>query len=145
MWRPGAWRVTPAMLADLVRQGQLAVARDDDRVAGCVRVASIDAGTAELGLLSVADAARGTGVGRARMRFAERCALDRGHATMRLQLLVPREGVHAFKQRLDAWYRRAGYRVVAAEDFAAGYPESAAWLAAPCELVTYERPLSAAG
>jgi L-amino acid N-acyltransferase YncA len=50
-------------------------------------------------------------------------------------LLVPREGAHAGKQALDAWYSRRGYRPVARR------PVEAADSAVACEFVTYERPL----
>jgi hypothetical protein len=60
---------------------------------------------------------------------------------MRLTLLVPQEGSHPFKERLDAWYRRQGYRVIGRADFAAMHPEPARLLAVACDLVTFERPL----
>jgi hypothetical protein len=75
------------------------------------------------------------------MAFAHDLARGRGHTAMRLTLLVPREGSHAFKIRLDDWYRRQGYRVVGRADFAATHPEPASLLAVACDLVTFERAL----
>jgi hypothetical protein len=60
---------------------------------------------------------------------------------MRLTLLVPREGSHPFKVRLDGWYRRQGYRIVGRADFSATHPEPARFLVVPCDLVTFERAL----
>ena len=48
----------------LVASGELAAAREDGRVVGCIRVTSLDAQTAELGLLAVAGERTGSGVGR---------------------------------------------------------------------------------
>ena len=64
---------------------------------------------------------------------------------MRLELLVPRHGTHPAKERLHGWYSRLGYRPVGRDDFTAGYPELAPWLAVPCDLVAYAKPLGSAG
>jgi GNAT superfamily N-acetyltransferase len=136
LWQPGRERVTAADVADLIARGELAVADGDGRLMGCVRVAG-----AELGLLAVARDATGRGVGGALVRFAEATERARGAAEMRLELLVPRAGTHPAKERLHAWYSRLGYRVVGRTEFEAGYPEAALWLAVPCDLVTYSKPL----
>ena len=141
LWRDGTERILPDELRALVASGELAVAREDGRVVGCVRVTSLDRRTAELGLLSVAGERSGSGVGRALMAFAHDVARGRGHTAMRLTLLVPRDGSHPFKVRLDGWYRRQGYRVVGRADFAATHPEPARLLLAPCDLLTFERAL----
>jgi GNAT superfamily N-acetyltransferase len=141
LWREGSERIAEEDLRALVASGQLAAAREDGRVVGCVRVSSPDARTAELGLLAVAGERAGSGVGRALMAFADDVARERGHTAMRLTLLVPREGSHPCKVRLEDWYRRQGYRVVGRADFAATHPEPAALLAIACDLVTFERAL----
>ena len=141
MWRAGTERILINELRALVAAGELAAAREGGCVIGCVRVTSVDARTAELGLLAVAGERTGAGVGGALMAFAHDLAREREHATMRLTLLVPRTGSHPFKVRLDAWYHRLGYRVVGREDFAVAHPEPAKLLAAPCDLLTFQRPL----
>ena len=141
LWREGTERISVDEVRALVAAGELAAAREDGRVVGCVRVTSLDAGTAELGLLAVAGERTGSGVGRALMDFAHDLARGRGHTAMRLTLLVPKEGSHPFKVRLDGWYRRQGYRIVGRADFAATHPEPARFLVVPCDLVTFERAL----
>jgi predicted N-acetyltransferase YhbS len=141
LWRDGAERISDEGLRALVASGDLAAAREDGRVVGCVRVTSLDARTAELGLLSVAPERGGGGVGRALMDFAHDLARERGHTTMRLLLLVPREGAHTFKDRLEAWYTRQGYGVVGSQDFAEYAPEPARDLLVGCDVVAFERPL----
>jgi GNAT superfamily N-acetyltransferase len=142
LWQDGFQRTSTTAIGAIAAAGELAVARDGDRLLGCVRVAPIDDTTAELGLLSVADDLRSSGVGSALVSFAEQLSRERGFATMRLQLLVPRASTHPFKQRLDAWYRRLGYSVLRREAFAARHPQPAHLLVTPCDFVIYERPLS---
>lgn len=141
LWREGTERIADDGLHALVAAGELAAAREHGRVVGCVRVTSLEPRTAELGLLAVAGERAGSGVGRALMAFAHALARGRGHAAMRLTLLVPRDGQHPFKVRLEDWYRRQGYGVVGRADFAATHPEPARFLVAPCDLVTFERAL----
>jgi GNAT superfamily N-acetyltransferase len=141
LWREGAARISDDDLRALIASGQLAAAREDGRVVGCVRVTSLDARTAELGLLAVAGDRAGSGVGSALMAFAHDLARERGHSAMRLTLLVPQDGSHPFKVRLDQWYRRQGYRTVGRADFAQTHPEPAGLLAVACDLVTFERAL----
>ena len=141
LWRAGTDRLLPDELRALVASGELAAAREDGSVVGCVRVTSLDRRTAELGLLAVAADRSGSGVGSALMAFAHDLARERGHTAMRLTLLVPRDGSHPFKVRLDGWYRRQGYRVVGRADFAVTHPEPAGLLLVPCDLLTFERAL----
>jgi predicted N-acetyltransferase YhbS len=141
LWREGTERISDEELRALIAAGELAAAREDGRVVGCVRVTSLDTRTAELGLLAVAGGRSGSGVGRALIAFAHDLARGRGHTAMRLTLLVPQSGSHPFKVRLDDWYRRQGYRVVGRAEFAVSHPEPARLLLAPCDLVTFERAL----
>ena len=141
LWREGAQRISDDDLRALIAAGELAAAREDGQVVGCVRVTSLEPRTAELGLLAVAGERAGSGVGRALMGFAHDLARERGHTAMRLTLLVPQEGSHPYKVRLDEWYRRQGYRSVARADFAATHPEPAWLLVVACDLVTFERAL----
>jgi GNAT superfamily N-acetyltransferase len=142
---PGRERITAPELAECVARREFAAAFDEDRPVGCVRVTLPDAATGELGVLAVARDATGRGVGQALVDFAEAAARERGATVMRLELLVPRDGAHPAKVRLHAWYSRLGYRVVARGDFAAGYPEAALWLAVPCDLLAYAKPLGGTG
>lgn len=139
LWRDDAPRMTIAGLAEMVRAGEIAVVRRRGVVAGCVRVRVREGDVGELGLLAVSPDAQGAGVGRELVDFAEATNRARGVATLGLELLVPRDGAHPAKERLDAWYRRLGYRPVARVDFADAYPEPSRSLARPCDLVTYRK------
>jgi GNAT superfamily N-acetyltransferase len=130
LWEPGSVRISADDLRALAAAGELAVARRDGEIAGCVRV-----GSGELGLLAVSARHAGTGVGRALVAFAEEVNRARGARTMGLVLLVPRAGTHPFKQRLHEWYTRLGYAVVGSR------PADFPGLAVPCRLMVYEKRL----
>ena len=136
---PGRERVTAHELEACVERGELVAAYERRRPLGCVRVTR-----GEFGLLAVVRDATGRGVGRALVDFAEAAARERGATVMRLELLVPRDGTHPAKERLHAWYSRLGYVAVRRDDFAVAYPEAALWLAVPCDLVGYAKPLGRA-
>ena len=129
-------------LRALVAAGELAAAREDGRVVGCVRVTSLDPRTAELGLLAVAGERSRVGRGRALMAFAHDLARGRGHTAMRLTLLVPQEGSHPFKVRLDELVPPPGLPDRRARGLRGDAPGAgaASW-SSPCDLVTFERAL----
>jgi GNAT superfamily N-acetyltransferase len=142
LWHPGALRVIADDVHALIARGELAVARRDGRVVGCVRVRQLDPATGELGLLAAARDTLGLGIGRDLIGFAEELSRARGATAMQLRLLVPRGFEHPFKVRLDGWYTRLGYRVVRRLDFAAELPAPAGELATACDLLVYEKPLA---
>lgn len=142
LWVAGARRTSHQDLADLIRRGEIAAAVSDGTVVGSVRLHQLDATTAEFGMLMADPERRGVGIGRELVAFAERWARGRGLTAMQLELLVPRSFTHPAKEFLREWYERAGYRVVHVGTLDDSYPELAARLATPCELVTYRKELA---
>ena len=57
---------------------------------------------------------------------------------------MPRSGRHPSKQFLRAWYSRRGYRRIRTRRIDDAHPHLAPLLATPCDLLVYERVLSAA-
>ena len=145
LWKP-EWERTalPPLERELERR-EIAVAMEDDRPVGCVRVTLPDPDTGELGLLAVDPAAHGAGIGGALVRFAEDVSRVRGATYMRLELLVPHAGTHPAKERLHAWYSRLGYEVTGAGDFVELYPVVKDLVAVRCDLRGYRKRLVAAG
>lgn len=141
LWRPGAERTSPAEIAALIADGQIATARDGDRVVGSVRLQSLDADTAEFGMLAADPELRGRGIGRRLVAFAEALAAERGARTMQLELLVPTTWIHPSKEFLRDWYERIGYRVVRTGHLAELSPDLAALLATECDLIVFHKPL----
>ena len=141
LWVEGAARVTRSELADLIRAGEIAVARRSGVIVGCVRVQRLDEATGEFGMLTADPAHRGIGIGRELMRFAERRNRAQGVGTMQLELLVPRDWEHPVKQFLAAWYTRSGYRLARTGTIDEAYPSLAPLLATPCDFQIYRKDL----
>jgi GNAT superfamily N-acetyltransferase len=142
LWRDHAQRITAAEVAQHIRSGEVAVARAREEIVGSIRVWDLVNGRSEFGLLVTAPEHRGLGVGSALIAFAERHSRDRGRRAMRLELLAPRGWTHPDKQRLDAWYRRIGYRAMSTASVTSVHPRLAPQLACPCDFVVYEKPLA---
>jgi GNAT superfamily N-acetyltransferase len=141
IWVEGAARTTEAEMAELIRAGQIAVVRSDERVVGSVRVQQLDDGVGEFGMLVAAPEERGTGIGTKLVSFTERWARQRGLSRMQLELLVPRTWAHPVKEFLRDWYTRIGYRVVRQGDFGRDYPALVPHLACPCDFLVFRKDL----
>ena len=140
LWRDGARRTTSTELAELIREGQIAVATRCGQIVGCVRVFDAAGDTGELGMLVSAPDERGRGIGSALVAFAEEHARERGRSAIRLELLVPRDRRHPGKEQLRAWYGRLGYRPVRSAGVEERYPHLVPLLATPCDIEAYEKP-----
>ncbi len=135
LWQEGARRIGAEQVAEEIARGGMLVARLGDGVVGCASVRRLDDTTFELGLVSAAPEAWGSGVGRRLADAAEELARARGATEMQLQVLVPRAGAHPNKVRLRSWYERRGYRVTGTKPF------EAPRLARPCEFLVFRKPL----
>jgi GNAT superfamily N-acetyltransferase len=142
LWIDGATRTTAAEVAELIRAGEIAVARLRGRIVGCVRIQRLDEQTGEFGMLVADTAHRGVGIGRELVRFAERKCSAEGLSTVQLELLVPRGWTHPTKEFLAAWYSRIGYRVARTGTIDEAYPALAPLLATPCDFVIYQKALA---
>ena len=142
LWADGGARTDPGEVGDMIAAGQIAVARDDGGVVGCVRVHQLDDRTGEFGLLAADPARRGEGIGRDLVRYAEDVSRERGLDVMQLELLVPREWSHPSKEFLHGWYTRIGYRPVRTVRIEESYPHLVSLLAAPCDFVVYHKQLA---
>jgi GNAT superfamily N-acetyltransferase len=141
LWVDGAARTDHAEVREMIGAGQIAVARVDGRMVGCIRIQQLDGGTGEFGLLAADPAERGIGVGRELVSFAEDLSRRRGLDVMQLELLVPRGWTHPSKEFLHAWYTRIGYRPVRRGTIDESYPHLAPLLATPCDFVVYHKAL----
>ena len=140
LWLEGTTRTTPAEIAAAIRSGGMLAATLEGRLVGAAYVHPLDAGTADLGLISTATDQWGGGIGRRLVRSAEELMRSRGVTTMQLEVLVPKEWSHPAKDHLRRWYTRLGYRVIRSA------PVEAAWLAerlaTPCEFLIFHKPLA---
>jgi hypothetical protein len=92
LWHVGATRIQPREIAAAIRNHGLIAASLEGRLVGCAYVRQLDAGTADLGLISTATDSWGSGIGRELVRSAEELMRSRGVTTMQLELLVPKDG-----------------------------------------------------
>ena len=143
LWTEGATRTTVDEVTGLTQAGQIAVAGLDGGLVGSIRVQRLDESTGEFGMLVADPAHRGVGVGRELVRFAEGKCRAEGLGTMQLELLVPRDWSHPWKEFLATWYTRSGYRVTRTGTIDEAYPALAPLLATPCEFVIYQKDLAA--
>jgi GNAT superfamily N-acetyltransferase len=141
IWLDGTTRTNEPEMAGLIAAGEIAVARAAGRVVGAVRVQRLPTGEGEFGMLVAAPDARGLGVGRELVAFAERWTRERDLDTMQLELLVPQAWTHPVKEFLREWYTRIGYRAVRTDSLDADYPWLVPQLATPCDFVVYHKPL----
>jgi GNAT superfamily N-acetyltransferase len=144
LWRDGAARTTASELTELIAARQIAVARREDRIVGCVRLHDVAEDVSEFGMLVADPDQRGIGVGRALVDFAERRSRERGLRAMQLELLVPRDWSHPSKEFLKSWYGRRAYRRIDTRRFEDVYPHHAQLLVTPCDLAVYEKSLQPA-
>jgi GNAT superfamily N-acetyltransferase len=143
LWQDGAARTAPAEVAQLIRREEIAVARRDGRIVGCLRLHDVAGDTSEFGILVAAPEERATGIGRALLDFAEGRSRERGLRAIQLELLVPRTWTHPSKEFLKSWYGRRGYRIARVGRLDDAYPHLAPLLATACDLEVHEKPLAA--
>jgi GNAT superfamily N-acetyltransferase len=145
LWVDGATRTTASEMAEMIADGQIAVARMDGQTVRSVRVQELESGVGEFGMLVADPARRGEGIGRELVIFAEELSRQRGLAVMQLELLVPRRWTHPTKEFLHSWYTRIGYRPVRSGTINESYPQLAPLLATPCDFVVYHKDLAPPG
>ncbi|KAI1111303.1 hypothetical protein F5Y14DRAFT_425957 [Nemania sp. NC0429] len=145
--KDGTLRTTPSEVTDQLRARQLSVAylpsADGRRTPiGCILARQLSATHGTLSLLAVRSEHQGSGLARDLVRYGEeRCRRVFGLKTMRIELLVPTTFESAHKVRLQAWYEKMGYVVVAMGDFGADYPHMVPLLLGPTDYRVFEKNL----
>jgi ribosomal protein S18 acetylase RimI-like enzyme len=92
-------RTHPAEVRELIRASQCYVADDGRRVVGCVEMAAKD-GRGYFGMLAVAPAIQGRGLGRRLITFAEDTAREAGCAVMDIKVVNVRGDLVKFYESL---------------------------------------------
>jgi GNAT superfamily N-acetyltransferase len=142
-WVDGTLRTNLAEVTSFTEAGEIAVARLDGRIVGCLHLQRLGDGVSEFGMLTAAPEHRGIGVGRELVRFAERHGRAQGTRVMQLELLAPRTWSHPGKEFLAGWYERIGYRMIRFAALEEYYPHLKPLLATPCDLRVYHKDLEA--
>ena len=126
---------------ELLNQGRLLLAKDDEKIIGSVCVQLLSPELAEFGMLVAHRAYRGVGLGRQLVLAAEEYGRKNGASHMQLELLTPKSWVHPVKDFLHNWYTRIGYIPIKREPFEKSYAHLSEQLATPCNFTIYHKEL----
>jgi len=137
----GAFRASTADMAALTRTGEIAMASQDDRPLGCIRIRRLDSSSCQFGMLAADPGHRGIGIGRELIRFAEQQARDLGCRVAQLEVLVPVGWKHPAKEFLDQWYSQMDYKFTSTAPVAAVDPDLPPRLAVPCQFRIYRKDI----
>jgi GNAT superfamily N-acetyltransferase len=120
----------------------------DGQIIGCVKLhieeSNKKAGNKKvghLGMFAVASSQRRSGLGRKLIDFVEKEARSHGCQIMELEVLMPKEGGHVFKDFLKVWYPKLGYRPVRTEEIADVLPFLVPDIIRPGHHVVYHKLL----
>lgn len=141
LWTNDVVRTTVDEVANIIKSGELAVARSDEQITGCIRVRQLDHEIGELGMLAVSPEHQNVGLGRRLIRFAEETCHAKQLSIMQLELLVPQRGSHPSKVILADWYSRLGYTPIRTDAVDNLMPELVPLLAIPCKFIVYQKQL----
>jgi GNAT superfamily N-acetyltransferase len=121
-------RIDPAGVREYLKKGKFLVAEDASGLVGCVYV-ELRGEHGYLGLLGVAPARQGTGLGRKLMEAAEQYFRAAGCRGIDLRIISPRT-------QLPAFYEHMGYRQTGTAPFAPDVP-----VKVPCHYVLMSKTL----
>lgn len=129
LYKPGKRRTNPDEVKEWLLSKQLYLGFDpatanDSYPIGSIRLHEVAPGVTDLGILTVHQSQRGSGLGRRLIAFGEALAVSRGSSTMQLELLVPTlPRTHEFKQYLRRWYEKLGFVVLKTDTVEAVCPQ----------------------
>jgi ribosomal protein S18 acetylase RimI-like enzyme len=86
LWVDGATRTTTTETAEMIADGQIAVARMNGQMVGSVGVQELESGEGELGMLVADPTRRGEGIGRELVLFAEELSRRRGRVVLHVDV-----------------------------------------------------------
>ena len=121
-------RIDPEGVREYMEKGKFLVAEDAVKLAGCVYV-ELRGGRGYLGLLGVAPARQGMGLGRKLMEAAENYFREAECRGIDLRIISPRT-------RLPAFYKHMGYTQTGTAPFAADVP-----VRVPCHYILMSKIL----
>jgi N-acetylglutamate synthase-like GNAT family acetyltransferase len=142
LWVNGTDRTYFAEVQNLIQSGAIAVARDQTKILGCIKVYFSSPDYAEFGMLATHPEWRGQGIGSQLIKLVESTAIKKGIQQMHLVLLVPKNWRHSEKEFLKTWYSSKGYHFIESSSASETEPALAPYLATPSEFLVYRKPLN---
>src|SRR5699024_3111123 len=141
LWRDSEIRTTIDDLRTFTENGQIAVARTNGNIIGCIRIHGLARDKGGFGLLAVDERYQGNGIGKKLIQFAEKQCQQAHFTDMQIELLVPQQGTRPDKERMKEWYKRLGYNPVRAENIEDLFPAVGEMLATPCKFIVFHKKL----
>lgn len=142
LYSEDAQRITIQDLQNLIKNEEIAVAKLKEKIIGTIRVSKLDKKTGELGLLSVAKNYQGQGYGKRLITYAEQYFKRKKMTYVQLELLVPVNASHPFKEALKKWYIRLGYKPLYKTSIDKKYPHIKEKLAVPCQFIVFQKQMT---
>ena len=149
MWKdPKAKRTDEIEVKNFIHDKKIIVGRlrSDHRViVGCIYCdTTFSKSVGELGMLSVSQSFTLRGIGSLLIRSAEEHCRKNGCASIRLEILQPKDIDHPFKKFLHGWYTKLGYVKTKTETwgvFTKMFPKIVKLLAVACNFNVYMKKL----
>lgn len=141
LYKRNAERITEKELTELVKKEKIVAAFFKGKIIATIRVEQKDHQTGNLGLLSVHANYQQNGIGKRLIQFAEKLCQENKLQKIQLELLVPDERTHPFKEILAKWYTRLGYEEIGIESVADFLPDLNQKLAIPCHFIIFQKNL----
>ncbi len=142
LWQQDSERTTIDEFTDFIKNGEIAAAKLNGQIVGCVHVRQVDKYTGGFGMLAVDSNYQGQGIASQLVYFAEQRFQKQQFSKIQLELLMPKRDEHPAKEMLKNWYEQIGYQRVSSESFEDSYAHLAQMLAIPCELVIFQKALT---
>ena len=136
--RVGRPRTTAEEVRLAIGDGQVVVARANERVVGTVQTRSLVDQTAWFGVLATAPSAAGRGIASALVLHVEAGALSVGCRRMQLEILAPRSP-HPHTTWLSKWYASLGYEEISRSDVAEFDPAIVDDFEVACDVVVCQK------
>lgn len=110
LWTIDYERITTEDLIKLIKNNQIVVAKLEDQIVGCIQLKLEHSNKkATFGMLSVDKEFEGKGIGGSLIKFIEKYCKDCQMENLQLELLLPVDRTHWFKERLKEWYTKLGF------------------------------------
>ena len=142
LWTTDYERITTNDLTKLIENNQIVVSKLEDQIVGCIQVKLEHSNKkATFGMLSVDKEFEGKGIGRSLISFIEKYCKDCQMENLQLELLLPVDSKHGFKERLKEWYTKLGFipeKTVPFEDLFSHLQNS---LTCECEFLVWNKKL----
>jgi len=144
IWGEGYSRLDLDEFIDLIKKGQIYIARYDEEIVGSIQVYRTQQSAFAFSLLNADFSRKGLGIGKKLIQAAEKHAVEHGAKSMNIEILRPNNAELPSKTMLHKWYENLGYSYVKSMEFLEMKPdkvEKAKEFITPSRFDCYSKPL----